>query len=146
MLDVGDRKYDWSKAVELDHDRIVFGMVADALGLDPNICRAKGLQLMVTQEGPLSLGFRASRAFESTASSNSSTVEILQAYGRVGPLLYDVWKPDDQAEDEVVGIWIANSSQERNEMLEKLSEHFGTAYDALVNNGLLEGHQVEIIF
>lgn len=46
----------WGNLPEVDHYTIFYGMVTRALGIDMTICRAMGLDLMVSLEQPPCVG------------------------------------------------------------------------------------------
>lgn len=121
-------------------------MVTSALGLDANICEARGIRLMVSQGDQISLGLRAARAFDGGTCGAISTVKIVEAYGDVGPLFYDIRRTILPAEDEVVGVWIPTIVGTPDEMLHDMARSYEGAIQASMSNERFKGASAGIWF
>ncbi|KAL8920388.1 MAG: hypothetical protein Q9208_006269 [Pyrenodesmia sp. 3 TL-2023] len=104
----------WDSAAEVNHFQVVYKMVTDALGIDHELCRSRGLRLMVSRDPPC-IGL-ADRAFPSRCAriraglipSNSlKTVCVAHGQGVHGSVLYEVEKVDGVGTPRyrVFGVW-----------------------------------------
>ena len=105
----------WDSAAEINHFQVVYKMVTDTLGVDHELCRSRGLRLMVSRDPPC-LGL-ADRAFPSRyariragqiPSDSLRTICMTHGQGVHGSVLYEVEKVDGLGipRYRVFGVWV----------------------------------------
>jgi len=109
-------------------------------------CQAKNVRLMVSQEESLFLGLRAGFASGDDCRDRIRTRVVMEAYGDVGSLSYDLLVSEDGHEETVVGVWIQVITKTRQQMLESLSHFYEAAYSSLAVNSLAQGKQIAMEF
>ncbi|KAL8880023.1 MAG: hypothetical protein Q9198_002485 [Flavoplaca austrocitrina] len=105
----------WDSAAEINHFPVVYKMATEALGIDYETCRSRGLRLMVSQDPPC-LGL-ADRTFPSRYArvraglippDSLKTVCMAHGQGVHGSVLYEVEKVDGLGTPRyrVFGVWV----------------------------------------
>ncbi|KAL8980009.1 MAG: hypothetical protein Q9205_004794 [Flavoplaca limonia] len=105
----------WDSAAEINHFPVVYKMATEALGIDYETCRSRGLRLMVSRDPPC-LGL-ADRTFPSRYArvraglippDSLKTVCMAHGQGVHGSVLYEVEKVDGLGTPRyrVFGVWV----------------------------------------
>ncbi|KAI9766965.1 MAG: hypothetical protein M1839_004656 [Geoglossum umbratile] len=113
----GHPALDWGTRPEIGHFKVVYRMVTDALGLEYDMCRSRGLRLMTSPDPPcIGLANRdvyaqnaKLRAMEDGGYDRIKTVCVTQGEGNCASTLYEVERVEGGSGPplyRVFGVWV----------------------------------------
>ena len=128
------RSSQWNSPAEVNHFQATYQVVTEALGLDYEMCRSRGLRLMVSWNPPrIGLADRhfprryARMRAGHISRDNLKTVCMAHGQGEYGSVLYEVEKIDRQGTPQyrVFGVWVPARGVSLDEVC-AIAEHGAT--------------------